>query len=104
MPTTRPKVRTQAQHHTERINMEHMHCCSYFFRVGTPGTNVATDLSPTGDLLVSFIFPREDHALSLLKQSRVLRWHSTSPLAARPLGKYMAWLRPDIRVRRRRRL
>lgn len=29
-------------------------------------------------------FPQGDHAFGLLKQSRLLRWHGTSPLAARP--------------------
>lgn len=37
--------------------------------------------------LSPFMFPRGDHAWSFLRQSHVLRWHSTPPVAARPLGK-----------------
>ena len=48
--------------------------------------SVTTDMSPTGDLLVTLIFAWGDALLSLLGDSRVLHWHGTEPGAAHPLG------------------
>ena len=39
--------------------------------------SVTTDMSPTGDLLVTLIFAWGDVLLSLLGDSRVLHWHRT---------------------------
>ena len=46
--------------------------------------SVTTDMSPTGDLLVTTIFHWGDIYLSLLRESHVLYWHCTKPGAAHP--------------------
>ena len=46
--------------------------------------SVTTDMSPTGDLLVTFIFDWGDVLLSLLGGSHVLHWHCTKLGAAHP--------------------
>ena len=44
-------------------------------------------MSPTGDLLVTFIFVWGGVSSSLLRSPRVLHWHGTLPGAAHPSGK-----------------
>ena len=48
--------------------------------------SVTTDMSPTGDLLVTLIFLWGGVLSSLLRGPRVLHWHGTKPGAAHPLG------------------
>ena len=43
-------------------------------------------MSPTGDLLVTFIFVGGNVLLSLLRGFQVLHWHGTEPGAAHPSG------------------
>ena len=52
---------------------------------------MTTDMSPTGDLLVTSIFLRGGFASSLLRQPHMLHWHGTKPGAAYPSGKYSVW-------------
>ena len=48
--------------------------------------SVTTDMSPTGDLLVTWMFQRGVVVLSLLRHTQVLHWHGTTPGAAHPSG------------------
>ena len=48
--------------------------------------SVTTDMSPTGDLLVTSIFAGEVSSRGLLWSLHVLRWHGTEPVAAHPMG------------------
>ena len=48
--------------------------------------SVTTDMSPTGDLLVTSIFAGESVFTSLLWSLHVLRWQGTEPVAAHPIG------------------
>ena len=48
--------------------------------------SVTTDMSPTGDLLVTSILAGGSVFTSLLWSLHVLRWHGTEPVAAHPMG------------------
>ena len=48
--------------------------------------SVTTDMSPTGDLLVTSILAGEVSSRACSGSLHVLRWHGTEPVAAHPMG------------------
>ena len=48
--------------------------------------SVTTDISPTGELLVTLIFLWGGYSFCLQRSPHVLHWHGTSPGAAHPSG------------------